>query len=36
MIANDSKPYLRPLNELIDEYINTHHHSIGKKGYCFV
>ena len=31
MRANDIKSYLSYLNKLVDQYINTYHHSIGKK-----
>ena len=31
MTANDSKPYLSYLIELVDQYNNTYHHSIYKK-----
>ena len=31
MTANDSKSYLPYLNELVDQYNNTYHHSIRKK-----
>ena len=31
MTANDSKSYLGYLNNLVDEYSNTYHCSIGKK-----
>ena len=31
MITNDSKPYLSYLNNLVNEYNNTYHHSINKK-----
>ena len=31
MTANDSQSYLGYLNISVDEYINTHHCSIGKK-----
>ena len=31
MTANDSKSYLSYLNKLVDQYNNTHHHSINKK-----
>ena len=31
MTANDSKPYIPYLNELVDECSNTYHHSIKKK-----
>ena len=31
MTANDTKSYLSYLNELVDQYNNTSHHSIGKK-----
>ena len=34
MTANDSKsylPYWNNLNELVDKYNNTYHHSINKK-----
>ena len=31
MAANDSKSYLSYLNELVDQYNNTYHHSIIKK-----
>ena len=31
MIANDSKYYVSYLNELVDQYNNTYHHSINKK-----
>ena len=31
MTANDSKSYLRYLNNLVDQYNNTYNHSIGKK-----
>ena len=31
MTATDSKAYLSYLNELVDEYNNTYHHSINKK-----
>ena len=30
IIANDSESYLRYLNELIDQYNDTYHHSVGK------
>ena len=30
MTATDSKAYLSYLNELVDEYNNTYHHSINK------
>ena len=30
MAATDSKAYLSYLNELVDEYNNTYHHSINK------
>ena len=33
MRANDSKSYLPYLNNLIDKYNNTYHHSINKKIY---
>ena len=31
MTANDSKSYLSYLNKLVDQSINTYHHSISKK-----
>ena len=31
MTANDSKSYFPYLNKLVDQYNNTHHHSINKK-----
>ena len=31
MTANDSRSYLSYLNKLVDQYNNTHHHSINKK-----
>ena len=31
MAANDSKSYLVYLNQLVDEYNNTYHGSIGAK-----
>ena len=31
MITSDSKPYLSYLNNLVNEYNNTYHHSINKK-----
>ena len=31
MTANDNKSYLPYLNELVDQYNNTYHHSIKKK-----
>ena len=31
MTANDSKSYVSYLNKLVDQYNNTHHHSINKK-----
>ena len=31
LTANDSKSYLPYLNELVDQYNNTDHHSINKK-----
>ena len=33
MTANDNKSYLPYLNELVDQYNNTYHHSIHKKTY---
>ena len=30
---SDSKSYLSYLNKLVDQYNNTHHHSISKKTY---
>ena len=30
MTANDSKSYIGYLNNLVDEYNNTYHHSISK------
>ena len=31
--ANDSKSYLSYLKKLVDQYINTYHHSMNKKIY---
>ena len=31
LLKNDKKPYLSYLNELVDEYNNTYHHSMSKK-----
>ena len=31
MTANESKSYLNYLNEKVDQYNNTYHHSINKK-----
>ena len=31
MTADDSKSYLSYLNELVDQYNNSYHHSINKK-----
>ena len=31
MTANDSRSYLSYLNKLVDQYNNTHHHSIYKE-----
>ena len=31
MTTNDNKSYLPYLNELVDQYSNTYHHSINKK-----
>ena len=31
MTANDSKSYLPYLNELVDQYNDTYHHSINEK-----
>ena len=31
MTANDSNSYLPYLYKLVDQYNNTHHHSVGKK-----
>ena len=31
MTADDNKSYLAYLNELVDQYNNTYHHSINKK-----
>ena len=33
MTADDSKSYLPYLNDLVDLYNNTYHHSINKKTY---
>ena len=31
MTANDNKSYLSYLNDLVDQYNNTYHHSVNKK-----
>ena len=31
MLANDSKSYLSYLNEIVDQYKHTYHHSMNKK-----
>ena len=31
MVANDNKSYLSYLNNLVNQYNNTYHHSVNKK-----